>query len=205
MIPCTRYASGLSDRPGVRGDDCQRRPQTGSATKSINPDSWKLDVAGVNRHLLEIGRLTTSNCLIKVTVTRLRLPAQKNLWLVHRLRCLASLVLRRRGHDDEETQNNHWWQCQPCERCQYGFYVGDEWKQRQPRALTGAVGESRWSCIRCFQKAGNCKVGLSNRSGLTRLPAKATKTRPRRGGGHDRIGPGTTSKLSDILRGHCWS
>lgn len=92
--------------------------------------------------------------------------------------------------DDEERHNNHWWQYQsssmdakPCPRCQYDFYVGTDGRQRQAGSR-GQVDERRWSCIRSFQKAGNCKVALSNGSELTRLLVKGTKTRPRRG--HDR-------------------
>lgn len=37
--------------------------------KCNNPDSRELDVVGVNRHLLEIVLLKTSNCLIEPTMT----------------------------------------------------------------------------------------------------------------------------------------
>ena len=54
-------------------------------------------------------------------------------------------------------------------------------KKRWPRR--GRVDERKWRCMRSLQKAGNCKVSLSNRSRWTRLPAKGTKTRPAE---HDR-------------------
>ena len=53
---CTRLPESLTSV-----NDRQQQPQSRSATKKcINPDSWELDVVGVNRHLLEIMLLMTS-------------------------------------------------------------------------------------------------------------------------------------------------
>jgi hypothetical protein len=66
-------------------NDCQQRHQTRvQSRRVINSDSWELDVAGVNRHLLKIVLLHDFQLPNWADDDHLRLPTSKNLWLVHR-------------------------------------------------------------------------------------------------------------------------
>jgi hypothetical protein len=152
-------------------NDCQQRHQARvQPRRVINSDSWELDVAGVNRHLLKIVLLHDFQLPNWADDDHLRLPTSKICgWCIGddtlQVVCKDAVTMTRRDTTiiGGSARRRAWMQSLVHVVNTFLRRYGDG-KLRAAR-LTGAVGERRWSCIRSFQKAGNCKVGLSNGSG----------------------------------------